>query len=175
MRKLAPLYQDCFPIKIVEIAMVNPPMWVNAIITAFKMFMKKKVSDRVTLAYDTGVEDERLLSKKFTSDSLPAGKFHGTNETDLLQYLMPFAEALDAEAKAAKARRTAVFAGAACTQCGSRCCDNTGAHIGGAAACSVCGQWYCDECRDDHLVERKGKGVFKHQSCIGKKSEYKYK
>ena len=93
----------------------------------------------------------------------------------LQQYLMPFAEALDAEAKAAKARRTAVFAGAACTQCGSRCCDNTGAHIGGAAACSVCGKWYCDECRDDHLVARKGKGVFKHllarhkvQSCFGR-------
>lgn len=94
MRKLAPLYQDCFPVRIVEISMVNmrmlylslvsvficlivsglircaharalfiylfiiyfyhflhrpapdinqvnPPMWVSAIITAFKMFLKK--------------------------------------------------------------------------------------------------------------------------------------
>lgn len=175
MRKLAPLYQDCFPVRIVEINMVNPPMWVNAIIAAFKMFMKKKLSDRVTLAWDKGVEDERLLSKKFTADTLPDGMFHGTNKTDILEWLMPFAEALDEEAKAAKARRTAVFAGKVCTQCDSRCCDNTGARIGGAVACSVCGQWYCEECRDDNLVERKGKGVFKHKSCIGKKSEYKYK
>merc|ERR1712051_290677 len=108
-RKLTPLYQDCFPIRLVEVNMVNPPMLVNAVIAMLKVFLKKKISDRITLSWDKGVEGDRLLSNKYPAHCCPAGTFHGTNTMTFVQWLMPIAKQLDAITTIAVTRRNRVF------------------------------------------------------------------
>jgi hypothetical protein len=45
--KAACIYQDCYPIKIKGMVLVNSPWIVNAMVRLVKVFLKKKLSDRI--------------------------------------------------------------------------------------------------------------------------------
>lgn len=45
--KAAMLYQDCYPIKIKSIILVDAPWIVNTMVKLARIFLKKKLSDRI--------------------------------------------------------------------------------------------------------------------------------
>jgi len=65
-KKLASVYQDAYPIKIKKIFIVNPPSFLVALMEVAKLFMKKKLLDRVAPVRPEG------LPEYFEHDQIPA-------------------------------------------------------------------------------------------------------
>jgi len=86
-KKCAPLYQDAFPCKFKSLPMVNPGRIMTAILALFKLFLKKKMRDRIILT-----KSENLYKKHgYTLDMLPSkfgGTFDGDGYTEILKARM---------------------------------------------------------------------------------------
>ena len=71
-QKLSGMYQDCYPIKFARMLLANPPWYMSAILSITKLFIKKKIADRVVCVWTENARKDKLLSTYVSKHEVPA-------------------------------------------------------------------------------------------------------
>lgn len=183
-KKFSGLYQDCYPIKFARMLMVNPPWYMSAILAIMKLFLKKKIADRMQCVWTENAAKSKLLSTYITPEQMPA-EFGGTL-TASFHLWMASQMGLKINRTKVKATRPAApksaadssslsfYSNSKCVECAGAACDTAGKRVGDSRVCAVCGAWYCGSCSSDAKLTMRKEGVYKHTGCIGHKSKFAY-
>ena len=70
-KKFAGMYQDCYPFKFKLMLMVNPPWYLSTMIAIVKVFIKKKLADRLKSVRTEKAKGDKLLYNHVERHQIP--------------------------------------------------------------------------------------------------------
>ena len=72
-KKFAGLYQNCYPLKIKYMLLINPPWYLSTMMAIVKLFIKKKLADKIKCVWTKKAKGKKLLYNHVERHQIPPG------------------------------------------------------------------------------------------------------